>query len=483
MDARTIESGSPPAGSFRELWRVAVPLVLSSGSLSLMHVVDRVFLTWHSTEALAASLPAGMMHWTVISVLVGTVSYVNTFVAQYDGAGRPDRVVASVWQGVFLAAAGGIALLAVAPFSAPVFGLFGHEPEVQRLEAEYFSILCAGATPMAVSMALSCFYSGRGLTGTVMKVNFFAVGVNGLLDYCLIFGLGPLPEMGIRGAATATVLANLVSVATYAALIVRSRRQNGYEALKHRRFDRELFGRLVRYGFPTGLQYLAEIAGFTLFIFMVGMLGTRELAATNLAFTLNSLAYIPMFGFGTAVMILVGRRIGEGRPELAVRTTHLAFGLASAYMLAFAAVYVFLPELIIAPYAMNSSPEEFEPIRGLVVNLLRFVALYTFFDGMATVFGSAVRGAGDTRFSLIFTFLTAWLLMVLPTYLAWKLYGGSLTVSWAACTAYIVVVGVGFWVRFRHGAWKSMRVIEPAVPMEPLVAEPVVAPAEAVRSA
>mgnify|MGYP003927364789 FL=1 len=81
----------------RELLQVAVPLILSSGSISLMHVVDRIFLTWYSPDALAAALPAGIMNWTLLALPVGLASYVNTFVAQYDGAGKRERVSQALW--------------------------------------------------------------------------------------------------------------------------------------------------------------------------------------------------------------------------------------------------------------------------------------------------------------------------------------------------------------------------------------------------
>src|SRR6476469_9215139 len=88
-------ASSHQAGSFRELLSVAIPLVLSSGSLSLMIAIDRLFLTWFSEDALAASTPAAALHWTVMSAFIGTINYSNAFVAQYEGAGRKDRVVAS----------------------------------------------------------------------------------------------------------------------------------------------------------------------------------------------------------------------------------------------------------------------------------------------------------------------------------------------------------------------------------------------------
>ena len=102
-------------GSFTELWRVALPMVLSSGSLSLMFVVDRIFLTWSTPDALAAAMPAALLYWTFAGLLVGTVMYVNTFVAQYEGAKKPDRVVAAVWQGIYLSLIGGVCLLLLIP--------------------------------------------------------------------------------------------------------------------------------------------------------------------------------------------------------------------------------------------------------------------------------------------------------------------------------------------------------------------------------
>ncbi len=217
---------------------------------------------------------------------------------------------------------------------------------------------------------------------------------------------------------------------------------------------------MIRYGLPNGIQLFMDIGAFSLFIIMVGKLGTQQLAATNIAFNLNTLAFVPMLGLGTAVMTLVGKRIGEGRPELAVQTTWMAFWLSSVYMVGFSIVYVLLPDLILAPYGAYTDVAEFDVIRKQVIILLRFVAVYSFFDAMVIIFGSAIRGAGDTRFSLMFVTFASWLLMVLPTFLAWVYWGGSLAVSWSACTVYIVVLGLGFLARFQAGQWKSMRVIE-----------------------
>lgn len=447
-------------GSLRELANVAVPLVLSCGSLSIMHVVDRIFLTWWSTDAVAAALPAGMIQWAAMSIAMGNATYVNTFIAQYEGAGQKQRVSESFWQGVYLALIwGGILLLGI-PLSTRIFYWIGHVAEVQTLEVDYFSILCLGSGPALLSTVLSCFYTGRGKTMVVMWVNLASVFLNMVLDYCLIFGAGPFPAMGIKGAAIATVIANVAMVAFYAFVIFAKHEARVYGLFNHYRWNRELFIRLIRYGFPNGMLFFVDIIGFTLFIVLVGRIGKIELAATTIAFNLNSLAFVPMMGVGTAVMTLVGTRIGEGQPLLAVMTTWKAFAASAVYMLIFAAIYVGLPDLLLSPYEPEVMTEDFLEVKRTTVILLRFAALFSFFDAAVVVFGSAIRGAGDTKFCMIFSLVTGWAIMVIPTFLIWMYADDKLFGSWTACTTYIGVLGIGYLIRFQAGHWKKMRVIE-----------------------
>ncbi len=452
-------AGRPAPGSTREFLTVAIPLVLSAGSLAIMNVIDRMLLTWYSTDALAAALPAGMLHWTIMSIPIGMVLYVNTFVAQYDGAGRPDRVVASVWHGALIAVATGIAVLAFIPLAPAMLGSAGHSEAIFTLEVDYFTTLCWGSVAYTLANALSCFYTGRQSTQVVMWVNVLSVLVNFVVDYLLIFGRGPFPELGIRGAAWGTIAARVVAVVAYVGLLILSGDRSRYNFRVRPVFDRELFARLLKFGVPNGMHFFIDVFGFTVFVFLIGNLGAQELAATSLAFNLNALAFIPLFGFGMAVSTLVGHRVGEGRPELGARTTWVAFSIAAVWMLMFAAAFIIAPDFVLGIYAMHNSTVDFAAVRDHVVVLLRFVAAYSFFDAMSVVFSSAVRGAGDTRFPMLISFVCCWLIMVVPTAVM-NARGGDLLWSWSACTAYIVVVGFAMLARFLQGRWRTMKVIE-----------------------
>ncbi|MAX38354.1 MATE family efflux transporter [Gimesia sp.] len=462
MDSSSFENknGSVSPGSLRELANVAIPLVLSCGSLSIMHVVDRIFLSWWSTEAVAAALPAGMIQWAIMSIAMGMATYVNTFVAQYEGAGQKQYVSESVWQGFYVALIWGAILLLGIPLSTSIFHWIGHAAEIQVLEVDYFSILCLGSGPALISTVLSCFYTGRSKTMVVMWVNLASVLVNMVLDYLLIFGAGPVPAMGIKGAAIATVLANVATMVFYAVIIFARHEAREYGLLNHYHWNQSLLLRLIRYGFPNGMLFFVDIVGFTLFVVLVGRIGKIELAATTIAFNLNSLAFVPMMGVGTAVMTLVGKRIGEGRPQLAVTTTWKAYIVSTLYMIIFAVIYVGLPELLLRPYQPEVMTEEFQQVKQMTIVLLRFAALFSLFDALAVVFGSAIRGAGDTRFCMIYSLVTGWTIMVIPTFLIWKYADEKIFGSWTACTAYIGVLGFGYLIRFQAGHWKKMRVIE-----------------------
>ena len=133
----------------------------------------------------------------------------------------------------------------------------------------------------------------------------------------------------------------------------------------------------------------------------------------------------------------------------------------SIYMICFSTLYLAVPELFLLPYAALANAEEFAEVQEMVIMLLRYVAVYAFFDAMIIVFSSAVRGAGDTRFGLWLTLVAAWLVMVVPTWIAIRTDRLTLHVGWLACTGFIVTLGIGFLFRFLGGKWQSMTVLEP----------------------
>jgi MATE family multidrug resistance protein len=452
-------------GGYRELMRLALPLIITNSFWTLQITIDRVLLGHYSSDAVGAAVAAVMLFWTPFAVLQFTTSYASTFVAQYLGAGRPQRVGPVVWQALHFSLLGGLSFLLFVPLARPLAALTGHPHAVEALEATYFAILCFAALPMLVSAATCSFFIGRGSTWTVLLINAVGLSVNSVLAYAWIFGAWGFSAGGIAGAGWATVAGSSASAVAGLILFLHPRFRDEFRTADGWRLDVALFRRLLKFGLPSGIQVGLDVLAFALFTVFVGQMGSAELTATSVAFTLNVIAVLPALGIGQAVAVLVGRRLGEDRPDLAERSTWTGVKVIVGFMAAMAVLYLGLPDLL-ASFFRPSDPDkadDWRRVAELVPVLLRFVAVYSLFDGLNFVISSSLKGAGDTRFVTAVMLLLSWPVMVLPT--AWVVrHGWGLLWAWTFASAYIIALALIYLVRFLGGRWKTMRVIEPAAP-------------------
>jgi multidrug resistance protein, MATE family len=444
-----------PCGG-REVLALTLPLVISTGSWAVMMFVDRMFLMWHSADMMAATMPAGMLHWTMICFPLGVAGYVNTFVAQYYGAERPERVGAATWQGLRIGWYGTPLFLCAIPLAPAIFAWADHDALVQSYEVIYFQLLTFAAGGAVLGAGQAAFFTGRGVARVVMLVDLAAMLLNMGLNYLWIFGKLGFPAMGIEGAAYATIVSTWFKVLVFGWLMHREPVRLTYHLSTTRRFDRALFGRLITFGGPSGLQFLVEGAAFSLIVLLMGRFGKEAMTASTLAFNVNSVAFVPMMGIGIATSTLVGQQLTRGRDDLAVRATWTAFLFALIYTAAFGLLYVLTPDLFLIGHAAGIPAHEFGPIRDLTIVLLRFVAAYCLFDAMQMVFVGAIKGAGDTWFVLVTTIVVS-ALGIVACWIAsyWGLIGW-----WYAVTGWICSLGLIYLGRFLQGRWRTMRVIE-----------------------
>lgn len=177
---------------------------------------------------------------------------------------------------------------------------------------------------------------------------------------------------------------------------------------------------------------------------------------------------LPMVGFHVGTATLVGQAIGRRRPEDGVYATTSALHITMAYMVLVASLFILAPEPLLHLFrSEDHALDQYAAVMELGVILLRFVAVFCLFDGLNLVFSGAIKGAGDTRFIMWTIAALSLGVMILPVYTAVELLGAGLYTVWTLATLYICALGVAFWLRYRQGKWKDMRVIE----TEPLVAQ------------
>ena len=450
-------------GGWRQLWQLALPLILVNSFWTLQITIDRMFLGRFDSTAVGAAMAAALVFWTPLALLQNTAAYATTFVAQYVGAGRRERVGPVIWQAIYFSLIGGIAFLVFVPLADDIIALGGHSEKMQPLEATYFRCLCFSALPTLITAAASSFFTGRGDSWTVLLINGVGLAVNAVLDYLWIFGYAGFPEMGIAGAGWATVVGTSVSAVLAVVLVLRKKYRLEFATLTGWKLDGALMRRLLRFGLPSGFQWALEGLAFTLFLMLIGRMGDAHLAASSIAFTLNMVAFLPALGIGQAVAVLVGQRLGEDKPDLAAKTTWTGFQMAWLYMSVVAVAYFVMPEVFLRIFATdsdaNSDAATWHDVQAMVPLLLRFVAIYSLFDSMNLVFSFALKGAGDTRFVTLTALLLSWPLMVLPTWAAWH-FDWGLEAAWVFASAYVIAQAFVFMFRFIGGKWRSMRVIE-----------------------
>jgi MATE family multidrug resistance protein len=447
-----------PAGA-GELLRLAWPFILSNSCWTLQLAFNRMLLSRAGFDGVGAATVGTMLYWTPVCLLANVAGYASIFVAQYVGAGQPHRVGPAVWQGIHFSLAAGLAFLGLVPLAGPLVALAGHTAELQGLEAAYFGCLGFAALPTLVAAAANSFFAGRGDSRTVLLVNGTGLVVNGVLAYGFIFGRLGLPAWGLAGAALATTIGSLVTALLALGLMLRPCHNATYQTWSGWRLDIVLMGRLLRFGLPAGLTVAVDYLAFAAFLLLVGRLGAAELTATSIAFTLNLIPILPVLGLAQAVAVLVGRRLGEGRPDLARRTTWTGFGLAMSYTAGVAVLLCAVPEALAGAFRVEGGTAAWGDVMRHLLVLLRFVAVYSLFDCVTYVLSAALRGAGDTRFVTAAALGLSWVVMVVPCWVAWEC-GWGLYWSWAFASLYVILLSLTVLARFRQGRWQSLRVIE-----------------------
>jgi MATE family multidrug resistance protein len=455
-------------GGWAELIHLAWPFIVSNSIWTLQLLLDRVLLARYGashephTFEVGAAMAAGVFFWVPMSLAQGTAGYVTTFVAQYVGAGQFRRIGPVIWQALYFSIIAGLLTLLLVPLAEPLVALGGHSPHMQELETTFLQCIAGAVMPGALTATVCGFFAGRGASRTVLFINAYGMIVYGVFASLLIFGNESLhiPDSGIAGAARASVIGNWNSALLGLILLFRAEFEEAYAMVSGWRFDYDLFRRLMRFGLPNGLGAALDPIVFTFFTWSVGRIGDVALAATSVTFSLNLLLILPALGIGQAVEVLVGKRIGESRPDVAARSTWTAFLMVLVFTACAAAMFLVEPAALVAIFgATEGQSGDGGDIAVLVPILLRFVAVYCLFDTMNIVFSYALRGAGDTRFVTLCVLVFAWPVMVIPT---WLVVGPDrgLYWAWTFASAYIIALAMTYLFRFLQGHWRSMRVIE-----------------------
>jgi MATE family multidrug resistance protein len=448
----------PASSSYRALLRIAVPLIITSAFFTVQNFCDRMFLSWYSPAALQAAVPAGILFFTLVCGFMSVAAFANSLVAQYYGSGDLHSCSRSVAQAVLLALFSFPLILLLIPAGRWMLSLSGHAPEVMAAEKIYLTILMAGGLFLPLSSAISSFFSGRGLTKVIMLCALAGAALNLLLNWLLIFGIGPFPEMGIAGAAVASVISGFVSPVIMLWLYFSPKNVRLYDTRRLFYFDAPLFRRLLHFGIPSGIHMALDIGAFSLFVLLVGRLGETAFLAANIALSVNMIAFMPAVGIGQAAATLTGQHIGrrdfDGAAAVGWRAVHVGW----IYTAGAALTFVLMPEIYIRLFARGDIP--FDEIFDLARMLLIVASCWGLMDSTNLILSGALRGAGDTHFVMWYQTAMAWFFFAAGEVLIVLVLKLGVIVAWAWALIYICLLAFGMIARFRTKHWQQIELID-----------------------
>ena len=452
IEDRGKKGGVEGPGGYREVWLLAYPIVITMLSHTAMMFLDSAMVGRLGATELAAVGLAGVLTWSLFSFFQGFLGSVNTFVAQRYGAGDKRGATVAAWQAIYLAFGSYLVILLICQFTGSVFALMQPSPEVQRLGSIYAQIRLYGGINVFVSFGMASFLRGVGDTKTPMRIEIVANLVNLLLNYLLIFGKFGCPRLEVVGAAIATLIAGVVATVCYLVVFLSRRLNQAFQTRSHFQIDFRDIRRILRIGLPMGVQNLMDFGSFTVFVALVGRMGDVALAANNAGVTLISTSFMPLYGISIAATTLVGHYIGAGQLSYARRSGYTAIKLGVVYTFFVAIAFFVVPEFLISLITPDA-----EVIR-IGTRILFFAAFFQLSDGFGICASGALRGAGDTFFTMCISIGYAWLLFLPLSYVLGIWLGYGVAGAWCGATIYIILAGVTYFLRFRSDRWERIRI-------------------------
>ena len=448
-----------PPGSIRELLPIAVPMVISYACDTIMTFTDRVFLSQIGSEEMNASMAGGLSCLMMATFFIGLIGYSTAMVAQYLGAGQKNRCAVVTTQAGILTLLAYPLILLAAPLGILSFELIPLSDAQRQPQILYFNILIYGTIFSLLRSMLNGFFTGIGKTRIVMIAGFAAMGVNIVTNYILIFGKLGFPAMGIRGAAFGTILGGAVSALVMLVAYFRPANVREYNIAKSFRFDAKVMKTILKFGYPAGLEMFLNFLAFVGMILAFHAHGPATATAVTIVFNWDMLSFVPLLGLQVAITSMVGRYMGAGQPDIAHRATMSGLKSSMVYGGGMLLLFVFGAPWLVQLFAPATPSASFAQTAQLATTMLRLAAFYVLADAVIIVFCGALRGAGDTFWTMCISVGLHWALLPIVL-ITLYVFGLSPITTWGLLVVTLIISGVLFYLRYRSGKWRTIQVVE-----------------------
>jgi putative MATE family efflux protein len=433
----------------RALGLLAIPMMLEMSMESVFAVVDIAFVSRLGTDAIAAVGITEALITVLYAVAVGLGMGVTAMVARRIGAKEREAAARVTGQAIWVGA--GLSLLIGIPgsfYAADMLRLMGASPSVIETGTGFAAVLLGGSASIIYLFVLNAAFRGAGDASVALRSLWLANGLNIILDPCLIFGLGPFPEMGVTGAAVATTIGRSIGIVYQLWYLFDGRGRLRFR-LRNLALAPPVLARMLVISIGGIGQFLISTSSWIIVMRIVAIYGSTAVAAYTIGLRIFEFIWLPSWGLGNAAATLVGQNLGAGQPDRAEKSTWRAAKYNAIFMTSVGVLVV-----IFAPGIAGLFTNDSDVLR-YGTSCLRILAIGIPMYAVGMIVTQALNGAGDTRTPTAINLVCFWILQIpLAYWLATDMSLGPDGVFWAMVVSESLVTILGVAV-FRRGKWKQ----------------------------
>lgn len=428
----------------KPLMKLAWPLIGSQIMQFAIGLTDAIMLGWYSLEAFAAQVLGGSFFFIILILGSGFAFGLQPMVANAAAKDDEQQIRRSTRMGFWLVLIYAAITVPILLFAEPILIAIGQEPDLSLQAHNYLKIMSFSVFPALLVNVLRSYLSALEQAGIILYVTIASLALNAGINYLLIFGNFGFPELGLRGAAVASLA---VHTSSFLVLAIYAARKNPDHSLFQRfwRPDPEAFWSVFRLGWPIGITVLAEVGMFTAASVMVGWVGVVELGAHGIALQVASLSFMFHLGLSHAVTVRAGKAHGRNDWDGLRSGAWVALVISAAVALLASLSFFLFPELLLMAFVSPSEPNlEALILRG--TTLLYIAALFQFVDAMQVMGTGLLRGLQDTKIPMYFATFSYWVIGVTSGYLlgfvvGWDAVGVWLGLTFGLTSATVLMLG------------------------------------------
>ena len=430
----------------RAVLALGVPLIIIHLAQFSIHMVDTLMVGWHSVEELAALVLAGSFWFTIFIVLSGFGFALMPMVATAAASNDEVEIRRATRMAMWLSILSAIVFMPPMYWAEQILLAIGQDAEVSQLAGAYLKIAGWGMIPALMVGVFKSYFSALERTQFILWMIIAAVFLNGVLNYALIFGNWGMPELGVRGAAIASVAVNtflMLVLCVYAYLAMPQ------HALFQRvwRPDWTAFARVFQLGWPIGITSLAEVGLFVGAAVYVGWIGTNELAAHGIALQIASATFMVHIGISSAATVRAGRAVGRMDEDGLRRGGLVATVISAMFVLATVFVFYLFGEALAGLFVDPNDPLRPEII-AIASILILFAAAFQAADAGQVMALGLLRGVQDTRVPMIMAAVSYWAVAMPAGYVLGFPMGYGVYGVWSGLVIGLAVAWVLMTIRF-----------------------------------